>query len=481
MLEKDMYDSWKSRMELYMMNRQHERMILKSVENGLLFWPSIDENGVTRRKKYPELCATEAIQADCDVKATNIIIQGLPLEVYVLVSNHKVAKELWERIQLLMQGTLMTKQEREYPGIAEGQATQTVITHNAAYQADNLDTYDSDSDELNTAIVALMANLSHKSSDALAENYVNYLDPTPSNKPTIVEVPKELPKVSMVNTSSKKLKHHLDGFDVVINKRTTTTSIIEGTWGFEHTKACFRDDIISFVKVLKDLFNSFDRYLVNELSEVQNVFHQMEQAVEQHRLESQTFKVKMNKVLYENKRLLEQISNDIMNIIMNSSVDNTTVLQEKVLVITALKDALRKLKGKYLTNDVVTSHSIALEILNVDVEPLNPRFLNNRLSHSNYLKHTQEEAAILKEIVELGKSKNPLNAYLDYASMDSEHSSSGPVLYEMTPVTISSGLVPNTPPSTPCVPPSRTDWDILFQQLFDELLTLPPSVDHLAP
>ncbi|GJU35617.1 hypothetical protein Tco_1183971 [Tanacetum coccineum] len=113
MLENDMYDSWKSIMELYLMNRQHGRMILESVENGPLIWPSIMENRVTRPKKYSELSATEAIQADCDIKATNIILQGLPPEVYVLVSNHKVAKELWERIQLLMQGTLLTKQERE--------------------------------------------------------------------------------------------------------------------------------------------------------------------------------------------------------------------------------------------------------------------------------------------------------------------------------------------------------------------------------
>ncbi|GKC28869.1 retrovirus-related pol polyprotein from transposon TNT 1-94, partial [Tanacetum coccineum] len=73
-----------------------------------------EENKVTRPKKYFELSPTEAIQADCDVKATNIILQRLPPEVYALVSNHKVAKELWERIQLLMQGTLLAKQEREY-------------------------------------------------------------------------------------------------------------------------------------------------------------------------------------------------------------------------------------------------------------------------------------------------------------------------------------------------------------------------------
>ncbi|GJZ17960.1 hypothetical protein Tco_0554083 [Tanacetum coccineum] len=102
-----MYDSWKSRMELYMMNRQHGRMILESVENSPLIWPTIEENGVTRPKKYFELSATEAIQADCDVKCSE--------------------------------------------------------------QADDLDAYDSDCDELNTAKVALIANLSRYGLDALIE------------------------------------------------------------------------------------------------------------------------------------------------------------------------------------------------------------------------------------------------------------------------------------------------------------------------
>ncbi|GKB91225.1 hypothetical protein Tco_0963497 [Tanacetum coccineum] len=69
----------------------------------------------------------------------------------------------------------------------------------------------------------------------------------------------------------------------------------------------------------------------------------------------------------------------------------------------------------------------------------------------------------------------------ELTAMASEHSSSGPALYEMTLATISSGLVPNPPPLTPFVPPSRTDWDILFQPMFDELLTPLPSVDLPAP
>ncbi|GJV56353.1 retrovirus-related pol polyprotein from transposon TNT 1-94 [Tanacetum coccineum] len=347
-----------------------------------------------------------------------------------------------------------------------------------------------------------------------SQNSMNSPEPNLSSRPTKVEVPKELPKVSMVNTSLKKLKHHLAGFDVVVKERTTPTAITEGSWGFEHTKACFRDEIIPFVKALKDLFNTFNQYLVDELSEVQNVFHQMEQAVEQHRLESKTFEVKMNQVLNENERLLEQvISKDIVNILVNSSMNIASVnvhecekclklknellnkkdfvekeiynklfktqsqekdtvikklkerikslsgkmnedkikkdleeietinieldhrsveisdlnasLQEKVLEITALKDDLRKLKGKALVDNAVMTHTIDPEMLKIDVEPITPKLLNKKTAHSAYIKHTQEEATVLRDLVEHVKSKYPLDHSLESACSASGSQPSG--------------------------------------------------------
>ncbi|GKA85567.1 retrovirus-related pol polyprotein from transposon TNT 1-94 [Tanacetum coccineum] len=1058
MLEKDMYDSWKSIMKLYMMNRQHGRMIFVSVENCQLIWPIIEENGMTRPRKYSELTHADATQVDCDVKATNIILQGLPLEVYALVSNHRIAKELWERIQLLMQVTSLTKQERECklydefnkfaykkgetlrdfylrlslllndmniynvklekfqvntkflntlllewskfvtdvklvrdlhttivdqlhayfgqhefhanevrlmhernsdplalsqqysnnqfstplsiaypsndyqssvnhnvyslpssipqieyapivnqqqqqpkfpqldlgltvlvfkqgddpidannhmmsflsavitsrypttnnqlrnssnprqqatindgrvtlqpvygrkisfatgtsrtytpgasgsnygkqrtiicynykgeghmskqctkpkrkrddswfkdkvllvqaqangqilhedelafladPGTAEGQATQTVITHNAAYQADDLDAYDSDCDELNTAKVALMANLSHYGDanyntsaqqdalilsviEQLKSQVINYTNINLDNKSvndiltaelerykeqvkvlkegqnvdlkskdnvsdsceqyveidrvkqTLSEHLKEneslMRTVTLLKNDFKKeesrnidreiaLEKKIKLLDNIVYKRDqssqtkaqqlepklydgnvisaivihdsketlmlaeeshfekrfvpqTELSAKQAFWsqnsmnssypnsscrptkvkvlkelpkvsmGFEHTKACFKDEIIPFVKALKDLFKTFDQYLIVELSEVQNVFHQMEQAVEQHHLESKTFKVKMNQVLNENERLLEQvISKDIVNIMLNSTVDNAFVnvheckkclkletellnkkdfikketydklfrsyttlekhcislevdtqlnqeifqrdnsvsnqsapnfdqyfelnelkaqsqekdtvirklkerikslsgnmnedkvkkdieeietinieldhrvskliaenehlkqtykqlydsikptrtrskeqcdalvsqvnqksveisdlnvsLQEKDLVITTLKNELTKLKEKDLADNAVTKHVVAQKMLKVDVEPIAPKLLNNRTTYSYYLKHTQEQATILKEVVEQGKSQNPIINPLDSA------------------------------------------------------------------
>nr|GEW71074.1 hypothetical protein [Tanacetum cinerariifolium] len=428
-------------------------------------------------------------------------------------------------------------------------------------QASGQDAYDSDCDELNSAKVALMANLSHYGSDNLAEKeesknidrelalekQVKELNNIvfkrmQTDEPnlygtTIVEVPKELPKVSMVNSCLKKLKFHLANFDMVVKERTTATAITEGTWGFEHTKACFCDDIIPFVKSLKELFTSFDLCLIDEVTEVQNVFTQMELTVEQHCEEKTKVQIKMKNVLQENDRLLTQaLSVEIVNIVVHENMKsvclnvtacarcvtteselktdflkkecydtllqkyhtlekhcitleannqtNTEIfhrdtwssqksaptfaelfeinnlkaqaqakdtvilklkeklnslngdvkdrnlkrdveeietlnieldLKEKVLVITALKVQLNKLKGKAVLTEVVSLNPIDPELLKVDVAPLVPKLRRNRTAHTDYIRHTQEEAATLREIVERERLLSPLNTSLVYA------------------------------------------------------------------
>nr|GEV98866.1 retrovirus-related Pol polyprotein from transposon TNT 1-94 [Tanacetum cinerariifolium] len=819
MLEKDMYDSWKSRMELYTLNRQHGRMILESVTNGPLLWPTVEENGVTRLKKYSELSTTEAIQADCDVKATNIILQGLPSKVYALVITHKVAKELWESIQMLMQGTSLTKQERkcklydefdkfayrkgeslrdfylrfslllndmniynmklkqfqvntkflntlppewskfvtdyasqapsstplsityplhdfhssvnhndynasslipqmEYaptihqqtefsppdtrlvvlvfqkgddpidaishtisfltvvvtsrypatnnhlrtssnprqqatvnngrvtiqliqgrhnsmtagssrpytsgssgtsgkqrvivcynckgeghmskqctkpkkkryeewfkdkmllvqaqangqvlqeeeleflanPGIAETSSTHYVVTNNVAYQADDLDAYYSDCDELNSAKIALMTNLSHYGSDNLLEvhnqdnmnNYVIHHDgeltlekqvkelnnivfkrnqsaqivhmltktqffydhftrqalgfqnsfylkraqqlkpklydgsvihktdvvvihdseetlmledesrsktllkqndpimsekkvitkpvdyaalnellkdfkthfvpqtelsaeqafwsrysvhseePNLSSSTTIVEVPKELPKVSMVNSSLKKLKFHLASFDVVVKERTTATAITK--------------------ERLKSLSgNVKEEKIKRELEEIEMINieldHRVTKLVAKNEHLKQTYKQLYDSIKSSCARSKEQCDDLIkqVNIKSAKNYDLNASLQEKVLVITALKENLSKLKGKAIVIEAVTLHPIDPDLLKIDVAPLAPKLRNNRTAHTDYLRHTQEETTTLREIVESERLLNPLNTSLDYA------------------------------------------------------------------
>nr|GEW57927.1 hypothetical protein [Tanacetum cinerariifolium] len=300
-------------------------------------------------------------------------------------------------------------------------------------------------------------------------------EPNLSSSTTIVEVPKELPKVSLVNSCLKKLKFHIASFDMVVKERTTATTITKGTWGFEHTKACFRDDIIPFVKALKELFTSFDQCLIDEVTEVQNIFKQMELAVEQHyvcercvTIESELKKDFIKKDCYETgdvnerkvKREVEEIEtlnieldhkvtklvaenehlkqtykqlydsikslrvrskeqcDDLINKVNLKSAEVSALnasLQEKVLVITALKETISNLKGKKVVTEAVSLNPIDPELLKIDVAPLALKLRKNRTSHTDYIRHTQEEAATLREIVKSKRLINPLNTSLDYA------------------------------------------------------------------
>ncbi|GJW82002.1 hypothetical protein Tco_0145977 [Tanacetum coccineum] len=69
----------------------------------------------------------------------------------------------------------------------------------------------------------------------------------------------------------------------------------------------------------------------------------------------------------------------------------------------------------------------------------------------------------------------------ELTTMSSEQFSLGPELQLMTPGTISLGLVQNPPSTTPYVPPTKNDWDLLFQLMFDEYFNPPPSVVSPVP
>ncbi|GJZ25392.1 hypothetical protein Tco_0569645 [Tanacetum coccineum] len=389
------------------------------------------------------------------------------------------------------------------------------------------------------------------------------------------------------------------------NPTNTSDARTEGEWGFTHTKAVFNNEIISFLKSLKDIFNVFDRDLLNEIMEVQTVFDQMDAAVQQSSIDKQCLEIAKKELLLENDRLLQQImSQDVVLTVMNSmslivkyvnmdrkrnescdkcfnleaellksqnahndllksysqlekhcislelsiqlnqeifqkdesynnqnaleipeflknndlkaqlqdkdtticklkdiiksmrekskeenvnydyceietknvelensvaklisenkrlcneinhvkqvfkeqfdSIKKTRVrtkeqsdslidklnlksaenedlkaqIQDKVFVITSLKNDLRKVKGKEIVDiaaQIPSANTIVPGMFKLDLEPLAPRLLQNREAHIDYLKYTQEQADILRGIVEQAKAKQPLDKELDFA------------------------------------------------------------------
>nr|GEU48253.1 hypothetical protein [Tanacetum cinerariifolium] len=632
MLEKDMCDSWKIRIELYMINRQHEIMILESVENGPLLSPSIEDNGVTRPKKYSELSAMEEIQVDCDVKATNIILQGLPPEygshtqsstplsityplndfqssvhhnfynpsssipqveyaplvnqqpdfsqpdsglivpvfqkgddpidainhmmsfLTIVVTSRVTVQPIQGRYTSLAAGTSRTytseasennsrkqrtvvcynckgeghmskqytkpKRKRDESWfkdkvlpvqaqankqilheeelafladswIAEAQITQNVITHNAAYQSKDLDAYDSDRAEINSAKVALMENLSHYGFDDLAEvhnqdnvthnviNQVVQAMPLSEQSNIVNQSKTEITSDSNIIPYSKYMSESQHAAIRSLNFPAQQDELILSVI------AQLKTQVVNYNKINLDnksinetLPVEPERYkdqvrILKEGNNVDKVFDSCAQSVEidnlkqtlsEHLKEKESLKqTKTNAIVIcdsketlmlveesRSKMLLKQkdpmmsakkvntkpVDYATLNQLSPTQVEvpkelpkvsmvNTSLKKlkhhlasfnvEKVLVITALKDTLRKLKGKVVVDEAVILHSIDPELLKIDVAPLAPKLRNNMTAHHDYLKHTQKEIATLREIVEHERSLNPLNTSLDYA------------------------------------------------------------------
>nr|GEZ57613.1 hypothetical protein [Tanacetum cinerariifolium] len=487
-------------------------------------------------------------------------------------------------VQAQASGQVLQEEELDFladPGTAESSTTQTVVATNIAYQADDLDAYDSDCDELNSAKVALMANLSHYGSNNLAENstlpalqddlilsvieqlktqvvnctkihqdnqhvnelltakleryrnqervlkeqinnnqastsYENSLE-IETLKHTLSEHLKEkeslTQKITLLKNDFQKEESRNIDRELALEKQAivvpdteetlmladeshskmiekqndpqmiekkvitkpinyailnqlstdfetrfvpqTESSAEQAFWSqylVQTDEPSLSGTIIVEVpkelpKVSMELFTSFDQCLIDEVTEVQNVFTQMKRAIEQHCKKKTKVQIKMENVLQENDRILTQaLSVEIVNIVVHdymksaclkrdtwssqesaptfaelfeinnlkaqTRAKDTVILKlkeklnspngdvkdtnfkrdveeietlnieldhkEKGLVITALKEQLNEIKGKAEITKAVSLNPIEPDLLKVDVTPLVPKLRKNR-------------------------------------------------------------------------------------------------------
>ncbi|GJV76509.1 hypothetical protein Tco_1508093 [Tanacetum coccineum] len=541
MLEKSLYDSWKS------------------------------QDGTTRTKKYEELSVAEKLQADCDLKASNIVLQGLPPDVscyscfkqgddpiaclnkamnfLTAVASSRVTvqqvqgrqgksyagnsykgnatssggnnaggqakvvkcynyqgeghmarqctqlkrprNDAWFKEKAMLAKAQKARQILDEeklafladPSIPDGKAAQTTIPNTAAFQTKDLDAYDSDCDDVSNAKAVLMANLSNYGSDVILEEErkvrvkmlakqndpmskekkvnttpINYVElnrlsedfgkrfvpqqelsdeqafwlqtshpktDQSASSPVQTEAPKELTKVILVNTSLKKLKYYLGQFDTVVKKRITPVAITEGEWGFEHTKNVFLNEIIPFLKTLKDIFNVFDKDLLNE---VKTVFNQMEADVQQYFVDKQCFEIHKKELFLENDRHLQKImSQDVMICVMNSIAvfdDVNVEMQSSESCVKCLdldaellnkQNAYNDLSKKYFENNDLKAQLQAKDTTICKLK-----------EHIKSMRENDKEEKVKHEMDEIETINIELEHNADHAGcQDTRHSTSG--------------------------------------------------------
>lgn len=124
MLDRTDYESWAQRIRLYCLGKEKGANILKSIDEGP-FHPGFTRDtveatdelpaviGPDRLRTYNELTDEEKKRFDADVRASNIIIQGLPKDVYKLINYNTEAKAVWDNVKMLLAGSELTKEDRE--------------------------------------------------------------------------------------------------------------------------------------------------------------------------------------------------------------------------------------------------------------------------------------------------------------------------------------------------------------------------------
>ncbi|GJZ60508.1 retrovirus-related pol polyprotein from transposon TNT 1-94 [Tanacetum coccineum] len=618
MLEKHLYDSWKSRMELCMLNRPHGRMILASVEKGPLVWSSITEDGVTRLKEYVELTPAEAIQADCDIKAINIISKAFQLESIALmvkdlhyyqlfaqlhaycnnkerhanevrlmhernsdplalVASHQLTQPAYQSHlhthpkslsqlhvspyqssqfyqstvyhnvyspqpsipQLEYAPTAYQQQQPEFsqpdsglvvPVFQKGDDPIDAINHmmsfltavvtsrypttnnqlrtssNPRQQATIYDgkvtvqpvqgrqtTYDAGTTRKYTPGASgsntgkQRTVISQASGQALTEEEIAFLA-----DPGLPDIQTSQTIALMANLSRNGSDALTESNDVSQTETeiTSDSNIIPYLIRESKPKLYDGNTILKMDTIVVP--DSDETLMLCEESRLKMILKEQDPmvAVEQHRLESRTFEVKINQVLNENESYLElktellnkkdfvdketydklcksfttlekhcltleadsqlnqenfQLENSVLNqnapsftqlfelseLRAQSQAKDTVIVKlkeqikslngnvidstEQGLVIAALKNELRKLKGKAVDKEAIETHSVDPNVSKDNMEPITPKLLNKRTAHSTYIKHTQEEALVLRDIVEHVKANYPQDSLLESA------------------------------------------------------------------
>ncbi|GKD26161.1 retrovirus-related pol polyprotein from transposon TNT 1-94 [Tanacetum coccineum] len=138
-------------------------------------------------------------------------------------------------------------------------------------------------DDEETLILAEESRLKMSKSFGYKVLTKNSEESSTSNTPIKVEVPSELPKVSLLNKSLKKLRFHLASFDNVVKVRTTPDAVTEGSWGFEHTKKLqAKNTVISKLKetILSLRENENPAKVKKDIDEIETIIIELEYSVE---------------------------------------------------------------------------------------------------------------------------------------------------------------------------------------------------------
>nr|GEW44885.1 retrovirus-related Pol polyprotein from transposon TNT 1-94 [Tanacetum cinerariifolium] len=124
MLDRTDFASWQQRIRLYCQGKENGVNILKSIDEGPYQMGTVQEPlaestegapqfGPEQPRVYSDLSPKEKDRYNADIRATNLLLQGLPKDIYTLINHYTDAKDIWDNVKMLLEGSELTKEDRE--------------------------------------------------------------------------------------------------------------------------------------------------------------------------------------------------------------------------------------------------------------------------------------------------------------------------------------------------------------------------------
>ncbi|GJX23252.1 retrovirus-related pol polyprotein from transposon TNT 1-94, partial [Tanacetum coccineum] len=124
MLDRTDFESWQQRIRLYCLGKDNGENIMKSITEGpfqmgtFIQTPAEETEGALqlgpeRARVFTDLSAEEKERYKADIRATNILLQGIPKDIYTLINHYTDAKDIWDNVKMILEGSELTKDDRE--------------------------------------------------------------------------------------------------------------------------------------------------------------------------------------------------------------------------------------------------------------------------------------------------------------------------------------------------------------------------------
>nr|GEU40704.1 retrovirus-related Pol polyprotein from transposon TNT 1-94 [Tanacetum cinerariifolium] len=383
MLEKSMYDSWASRIQ----------------------------NGHTRPMKYFELTKAQQLQDDCDVQATNIILHGLLPDVYALVNHQEAAKDICDRVKLLMKGTELSNQERKC-------RLYNVFDKFAYVQGETLyECYQRFSQLIND-----MHNIRLTMQQVQVNTkFLNALPPEWSKFVTDVKLAKSLYTTNYDQLYAYLSQHErhanetkeLNAYDSDCDDSSSTKVVL-----MENLSRCDREVLSEELQdaIIPDTNPSAPNDLL-VLSLVEKIIDHVAHLDK----ENQTIKMRIQPTLYDGSVIAKE-----HGVIFMTDDEEALILEEdsRSKMLDKQNDPISiEKKIKISLTDYSKFNKIKEDfgMFKLDIEPISHRLKNNRDTHELYIKKTIENTNTLCGLLERARTHNRSEPLLESACMFTKH------------------------------------------------------------